>query len=321
VVSDISSTENLEVNSKGNGKTNKKMTSKDKPLEEKTFDQSSAAGPSLSIPSSGSQKTEQVDHTMTQTNTSTVHKDVDLAEASGNNIHSGSANDVKNNVKEKAHTKDSGVQKDAKQQTQATFNTGHNDAKKQAHTAGSNTQSDIKKQTHGTNSSVKKKKKKQEHAINSSNQSAEVTPSNTPVSLSVPTEHTPETGKYSGSTGKSISSDSKSNTAPQPENKSSAGVYALDSDMENQNGDNADLVITTEENADKLEGNIPSGDDQEDGTNANNQGNFYAYCLIKNIFIMAVCLPTYLYTHTHIGSLMLNVGSQLYILCTGAGPP
>ena len=287
---------NLQVNSKGHGKTNRTMTSKEKPLEEKTLDQSSAAGPSLSIPNSESQKTEQVDHTMPPTNISTVHKDADPAEANVNSTQSGSANDVKNNVKEWAHTKDGIVKNDSKQQAQATVNTGHSDAKKQAPTADSNTQNDTNKQTHGINSNVQNITKKQDHATNSSKKSAEVTPHNAPVSLSVHTEHTPETGKSDGSTGKSISSDSKSNTEPQTENKSSAGVYASDRNMENEN-DNEDLLMPTDENADKFQdADVEGGADEdreEDRKNAGRQGNFYTYCLVKNIFILAVFLPTY----------------------------
>jgi hypothetical protein len=274
------------------------MASKVKPLEAKAFDQSSAAGPSLSILNNGSQNTESVDHMVAPTNKSTLHKGVDFDEANGNSTQSVSANDLKKNIKEQAHTKDSNVQ---------------NDAKKQANTSDSNTRNGFNKQAEGTNSIVQNMKQ-QEHAINSSNQSAEVAPQKSPVPLPVHTEHTPEAGKYDGNTGNSISSDSKSNTAPQPDNKSPAGVHASDADAEDQNDDNE--FMSTDENADvhdtDVAVNTPSGDDDdqdEERMNSDHEGNFYTYCLIKNIFVLAVLffLPTYFYTHTHthVGSLML----------------
>jgi hypothetical protein len=294
VVSDIPPNENPQVNSKGHGKTNK-----DKPLEVKASDVLSIAGPGLSTPNTGSQNTEQVDHKMTSTNESAVHKDGVPAEANGTSTQSGSANDVKNSAKEQAYTKGSNVQNDSKEQAQATVNTGHNDAKKQAHTAGNNTQNDINEQAHGTNSNVQNMKK-QEHTISSSNQSAH----NDPVSHSVYTDSTSESVKNDDSTGKSISSDSKSNTISQPENKSSAG-YVLDQGTEKKNDD--DEFIPTDENGNEdqvtdVAGNPNDDEDQEVGKNTNNQGNFHTYCLIKTIFILAVfffCLHTYTHTHTH----------------------
>jgi hypothetical protein len=324
VVSDISPAENPQVNSKGHGETNKTMTSKVKPLEAKTSDVSSAPGPSISIPKSGIQNTEQVDHKMTSTNKSSVHKDVDHAEANGNSTQSGSANEVNNNVKEHAHTRDNNVQTGFKKQAPATDNRGHNDAKKQAHTADNNTQKDINKQAHGTNSNVQNNMKKHEHATNSSNHSAEATAHNASVSHRVYPERIPEAAKNDDSTGKSISSASKSNTAPQLENKSSAGVFASDPDVENQNNDNKDSVMHTDENAGKVqetveEVNNPSGDeDQEeekDTIHTDHQGNFHTYCLIKNIFILAVFFAYIVtYTHSHRTSNVECWFSALYTL-------
>ena len=301
VVSDISSTENSQLNSKGHGKTNKTMTSKDKPPDSKAFGLPLTAGPSLSILNNGGQNTEQVDHKKKPTIKPVVHKD-DLAEANGNSTQSSSANDVNNNVKGQAYTKDSNVQNDSKKQAQATVNIGHNDAKTQPHTADRKIQNDINKQAHDTNSNVQNVMKKQELAINSSNHSAEVTLHSSPVSLSIYTERTSEAVKYDDSTGKRISSDSKSNTAQQPENKSSAGVYASDPGMENQNGDNGDIIMTTDENVDKVQYTDVAGGDEgqeEDKINSDHQGNFYTYCLIKNIFIVAVFVSTHTHTHTH----------------------
>lgn len=265
----MSPTENPQVNSEGHGKTNKKMTNRNKPLEAKASDLPSSADQGLSILIDGSQNKEQVDHKMTPTNKSAVHKVADLAEANGNSTQSGSANDVKNNVEEEAHTKDGNVQNNFTKQAQATVNTQHNDAKKQTYTAGSNTQNNSNKQAHGANSSVQNITKKQEHATKNNNHSAEETSHSATVSLSV---------KHNDSTGKSISSDSKSNTALQPENKSSVGVYTPSPDMENQNDHNDDFGMPTNENTDKDEdkdvtGNIPSGDEdqEEDVINLDHQ--------------------------------------------------
>ena len=329
VVSDTSP-ENPQVNSMGHGKTNETMTIKDKPSEVKALNQSSAAGSNVSIQNSGSKSKEQVDHKMTPPNESTVHKNV---EANGNNTQSGSANDVKNNVTEEVHTKNSNLQNDGNKPILAAVNTGHDDAKKQTHTADSNTQDD---KAHGTNSNVQNITKKQEPAIHSSNHSAKVTPNSAPFSPSVYAERTPEAGKHDDSAGKSISSDSKSNTAPQPENKSSPGVHAFDLDTENKSDDNEGFVIQTDANTDNVqdtdEGNSPSGDEdlEEVGKNSDRPGNIYTYCLIKNIYILAVfayiLIYIYIYiyihththththtlTHSHIGSLMLNVLSFIY---------
>jgi len=198
------------VNSTGHGKTNK--TSKDKPLDSEAIDMPSAAG-LISKLSNGSQNTEQDDHKKIPANKSPLHEGGGLVEANGNSTQSRSANDVKNNVKENA--KDRNVQNNSKKQAPATVNPGHNDAKKPLNKADSNTQNDIKKQAHGANSNVQKvmKQQEQEHATNSSNRSAEVTPHNGRVAHPLNTEHTQEIGKYDDSTGKSIFSDSKSNTA------------------------------------------------------------------------------------------------------------
>lgn len=279
VVPDISPAENPQEKLKSHGKTNKTMTNKDK-NEEKPDDLPYRAGQNLSVLNSGSQNTEQVDHKTTLTNKSAVHNYVDHAGEKGNSTQSGSVNDVKNNVKEKAHTLDSNVQNDSKKKAQVTINTAYNDATKLAHTADSNTHS-TNKQAHSTNNSVMDIIKKQEHFINSSNQAAEVTPHNAPVS-SINTERIPEADKYDDSTGKSSSSDSKSNIAPQPENKSPSGGYASDPFVGNQN-DNEESVKLTDEKVDKIQG-------------AGVAGNFYIYFLIKNVFILAVF---FVYTHTH----------------------
>jgi len=264
---DMSPTENPQVNQKGNGKTNKKMTSRNKPVEAKASDLSSSADPGHSVRNDGSQNTEQVEH-KTSTYKPAVYKVADHAEANGNSTQSGSANYLKNNVEEEAHTKDGNVQNNFTKQAQAAVNTGHNDAKKQTYTAGSNTQNNINKQAHGANSSVQNITKKQEHATNNSNHSAEVTSHSDTVSLPV---------KHNDSTGKSISSDSKSNTALQPENKSSVSVYTSSPDMGNQNDDD-DFVMPTNENPDKDEDkdvadNIQSGDQdqEEDRINSEHQ--------------------------------------------------
>lgn len=250
---------NLEhqVNTQGHGKANNTITAKD-------IDPPSAVRTDLHLLSNGSQNTEQVDHKETVTDNSTVHKDVDLAEENGNSTHSGSGNDMQNNVKEHAHTTGSNIK---------------NGIKKQAHAAESNKRNDTNKQAHSTNSSVPNNVKKQEHAINSNNQSAEETPDNPAVSLSKDTERTPEGDKYDDSTGKSISSDSNSNTAPQPENKNSAGVDAPHTEIQNQNDDNEDSVMQTYENYSKVQdtdiaGYIRTGDeDQEEGrVNSDHQG-------------------------------------------------
>jgi len=276
--------ENPQANTKDHGKINKKMTSGNKPLEAKASDLSSSADAGLSGQNDGSQNTEQVEH-KASTYKPAVPKVADLAEANGNSTQSGSANDLKNNVEEEAHTKGGNVQNNFTKQAQAAVNPGHNDAKKQTHTAGSNTQNNINKQAHGANSSVQNITKKQEHATNNSNHLAEVTSHSDTV---------PRPVKHDDSTGKSISSDSKSNTALQPENKSSVGVSTPSTEMENQNDDNDDSLIATNENTDKDEdkdvaGN-PSGDKdhEEDRMNSEHQGNFYTYCLIKNIFILVV---------------------------------
>jgi len=331
VVSDISHTENPQVNSKSHEKNNKMVASKDKVLDSKAFGLPSAADPSLSKQNNGSQNTKQVDRQKTPTYKSTVDKDGVLVEANGNSTQSSSANDVKNNVKQQGHTKDSDVLNDLKKQALATVNTGHDDAKKQSYTTDSNIQNGNNKQAHSTNSNLQNAMKKQVHSTNSSNHSAEIPPHSGPFSVLVYTEHAQEAGKYGESTGKSTSSDSKSNTALQPENKSSAGVSASNPYTENQNVDSEDLGMPTDDNANKgqdtdVDGNIPSDDeDEEEERNSDHQGNFYTYCLIKNICILAVFFFFFfaymLYTHTHTESLMLNVGSQLYILCTGAGPP
>lgn len=231
ISADISRIENPQVNSKGHGKT-----SKDKQLDSRASDLPSAAGTSLSKPNDGFQTTEQVGNKKTPTNKSTVPTDDDHVEANGTSTQSSSANDVTNNVKEQPYTKDSKEK---------------NAFMKQSHTAGSNIQSHINKQAHGTNINVQNVMKKQELATNSSNHSAEVTPHIGSGTLLVHTEHTPEAGKYDESTGKSVSSDSKSNTALQPENKSSTGVYNSDSGTENENVGNDDSLIPTDDNVDK----------------------------------------------------------------------
>ena len=267
------------------------MTNKDKTSEEKADDPHYRAGQNHSVVNSGSQNTGQVDRKTTPTNKSAVHNYVEHAEEKGNSTQSGSANDVKNNVKEKAHTIDSNVQNDSKEKAQVTINTVHNDAKKLAHTADSNTHS-TNKQAHSTNN-VLTTMKKQEHFINSSNQAAEVISHNAPVSP-INTEHIPGADKDDDNTGKSFSSDSKSNTAPQPENKSPSGGYASDPLVHNQN-DNEESGTLPDEKVDKVQGTGVAG-------------NFYIYCLIKNVFILAVfcihiyicmCIYIYIYIHTH----------------------
>jgi len=355
VVSDISSTENPQVNSEDHGKT-KTITSKPKPVEAKASDHSSATDPGLSMPNIGSQNTEQVDHTMTQNGKSTVYKAADLAKANGSSTQSGSANGVKYNDKGQAHTKDSNERTDSKKQPQATVNTEHNakkqahtegsvtqndvnkqahtkdsneridskkqpqatvntehNAKKQAHTEGSFTQNDVNKQAHGASSKAQNITKKQEHAVSSSNQLAEVAPHSASVSHSVCTECTSETYKYDDTTGKSTSSDSKSNTAPQSE-KSSAGRYDdRHTDKENQNDEHEGVGTSTAGMADKFQDT-----DDEDGANTNHEGNFYKYCLIKNIFILAVFLPMYSLSlsHTHMHTRISNVECWFSVLYT-----
>jgi hypothetical protein len=303
VVSDISATENTEVKSQGHGKTNKKTTSKNKQPEAKDSNLLSAARPNHSIMNNISQNAEKVDHEKMSTHKSAFDK-----EANGNSSHSGSENDVKIKVNEQA---------------QGTNNAVNTDAKKP--TLGSNTQNDTDKQAHGINSNLQNITKKIEQSINSANPSAEVTPPNAQVSLSANAERTPEADNYGDSKGNSLSSDSNSNTAPQPEHKSTAG--ARDPNVENQNDDNEDTNISNDENDDKIQDiqDVPSTSDaedqKEDGLQLDHQGNFYTYCLIKNIFILsAFCIHTHTHTHTYIASLMLNVGYQLYILCTEAGP-
>jgi len=67
--------------------------------------------------------------------------------------------------------------------------------------------------------------------------------------------------------------------------------------------------VTTDDTADRGQGTDEAGsfeggvaDLEEDRPN---QGNFYTYCLIKNICILAGFLPTYL--HTLIGSLTVHL--------------
>lgn len=268
VSADISPAENPQENVTGHGKINKTMTNKYKTSEENTDGLPSTADPHLPELISGSQKTEQVENKITSTN-----KNDDLAGVKGNSAQSGSVNDVKNNVKEQAHTTGSNVQNDSKKKAQATINTVHKDAKKLAHTADSSTQNSTNKQAHSTNSSVLNIMKKQGHSINSSNQAAEETPHNAAVSPSVNTEGTPESD--GDSTGKSFSSDSKSNIASQPENKSPSGVHASDSDMHNQNNDNKEFVKPTGEKNDKVQdtdaGNTQSVDEVQEEDNSHQE--------------------------------------------------
>jgi hypothetical protein len=280
MVSDKSPAENVEpqVNSQDHGKVKTFNTDK---VSEKKSGLPSAAGSDHPM-QNGSQKTEHIVRKTTATNES-VHKGVDLAEANGNSTQSVSENDMQKNIKQKEHTINSNIQSDNKIQAQTTNNTVHNNSKKQEHTADSNTQNVIN--AHSRNGSMEISVKEQPHATKSNNQSAEVTHHNAAGLLPEYAKHTAETEQYDGR-GKGVSSDSKIDTAPQSENKNSAGAYVSDPDIQNQSDGDEDSLVPTDQNYNKVQdtditGDIPNDDeDQGEGRiNLDNPGNCCTYCL------------------------------------------